>query len=75
MQLNVNILDHKAALFLEMLKSLDFVVSVETAEGENASDWWNELTEQDKVDLKQSLAQGKAGEEKPMEEVFKKYGL
>jgi len=29
MQLNVNILDHKAALFLEMLKSLDFVVSVD----------------------------------------------
>lgn len=75
MQLNVNILDHKAALFLEMLKSLDFVVSVETAEGENTSDWWNELTEQDKADLKQSLAQAKTGEEKPMEEVFKKYGL
>jgi hypothetical protein len=30
MQLNINILDHKAALFIEMLKSLDFVVSVET---------------------------------------------
>lgn len=33
MQLTINILDHKAALFIEMLKSLDFVVSVETEEG------------------------------------------
>lgn len=75
MQLNVNILDHKAALFIEMLKSLDFVVSVETAEGENASDWWNELTDQDKAELKESLAQGEIGQEKSMEEIFKKYGL
>jgi hypothetical protein len=29
MQLNINVLDDKAALFLELLKSLDFVVSVE----------------------------------------------
>lgn len=29
MQLNINILDDKAALFLELLKSLDFVISVE----------------------------------------------
>ena len=34
MQLNINILDHKAALFIEMLQSLDFVVSVETIEEE-----------------------------------------
>lgn len=32
MQLTINILDHKAALFIEMLKSLDFVVSVQTEE-------------------------------------------
>ena len=36
MQLNINISDHKAALFIEMLKSLDFVISVETV-GEEAS--------------------------------------
>ena len=39
MQLNINILDHKAALFIEMLKSLDFVVSIETdSDGELLSD-------------------------------------
>lgn len=32
MQLTINILDHKAALFIEMLKSIDFVLSVEAEE-------------------------------------------
>jgi len=30
LSINVNILDHKAAAFLDLLRSLDYVVSIET---------------------------------------------
>jgi hypothetical protein len=74
MKYTINILkESKAAFIMELLSSFDFI-QVEP-EANKVQDWWEDLTEQDKADLKQSLAQGKAGEEKPMEEVFKKYGL
>jgi hypothetical protein len=39
LSINVNILDHKAAAFLDLLRSLDYVVSIETEQdGSGLSD-------------------------------------
>ena len=38
-------------------------------------DWWDDLTSKDLADLEESISDGEQGREKPMEEVFKKYGL
>jgi hypothetical protein len=51
----------------------DFVDGIFAAEQEH--DWWDDLTEQDKADLKESIADGEAGREKSMEDVFNKYGI
>ena len=53
----------------------DFMQGVIAAAEEQNADWWDELSAQDHADLKESLEDAKAGREKPMEEVFKKYGL
>jgi hypothetical protein len=50
----------------------DFIDGIIAAR--QSDDWWDELSNQDKVDLKESIADGEAGREKSMEEVFKKYG-
>ena len=65
MKYTINILkESKAAFIMELLSSFDFI-QVET-EATNVHDWWNDLTEEDKADLKLSLLQGEAGEEKSM---------
>jgi hypothetical protein len=74
MRYTINILkESKAAFIMELLSSFDFI-QVE-AEAKNVHDWWDDLTDEEKNDLKESLVQGERGEEKPLEEVFKKYGL
>jgi hypothetical protein len=74
MKYTINILkESKAAFIMELLSSFDFI-QIEP-EATNVHDWWDDLTAKDKSDLKQSLLQGEQGEEKSMEEVFKKHGL
>jgi len=76
MKYTINILkESKAAFIMELLSSFDFIQVEAEPEATNVHDWWDDLTEEDKADLKQSLLQGEAGEEKSMEEVFKKHGL
>lgn len=72
MKYTINILqENKTAFIIELLSSFDFIqIEPQT---NRVQDWWNELTEEDKADLKESLLQGEAGQEKSMEEVFKKY--
>lgn len=53
----------------------DYARGLMDASSEHKHDWWNELTEEEKADLKESMLQGEMGQEKPMEEVFKKYGI
>lgn len=64
MQLTINILDHKAALFIEMLKSLDFVVSVETEEsGDLLSDEEKNILDQRWAKYEKEGVQGISWEE------------
>lgn len=53
----------------------DFLDGILAASQDNQEDWWDDLSQQDKADLIISLEQAESGQEKPMEEVFKKYGL
>lgn len=75
MQLNINILDHKAALFIEMLQSMDFVVSVETVDEELT------LSEEEKALIDKRLEEYHANPEEATdwqtfrEQINQKYGV
>ena len=76
MKYTINILEEsKVAFIMELLSNFDFIQVEAEADATNAPDWWDDLSEADKADLKESLLQGEAGAEKSMEEVFKKHGL
>lgn len=68
MKLTINIKDHKAAFFIELLKSLDFV-SIEEAQELNA----NILTPEEKQLLNQRIEAYKANPDNAMDwDHFKK---
>ncbi len=76
MKYTINILEEsKVAFIMELLSNFDFIQVEAETDATNAPDWWDDLSEADKADLKESLLQGEAGAEKSMEEVFKKHGL